>query len=273
MGNRNGAQRGPLRDIIETLEVGLKEKRMQNRYRLECGHEAWGNKSATRSRCQFCKEVDIKSGGIVPLSSTKVCGGCGIEKPLSEFNKNKRYKDGYVTWCKACYANYREARAKDPEKKAQDKARTDQWYWDNREEKKAKNNARSRERWHNDQEYRDKKNKQKTELIKTNEEYRNKKKVWDSAHRGMRKSKLKNAGKFTPAEWKHLCDFYGNICLCCGEKKPLTVDHVIPLSLGGSNTIANLQCLCLECNLKKNAKTIDYRTNWIPATQTKMEFG
>lgn len=40
MGNRNGAQRGPLRDIIETLEVGLKEKRMQNRYRLECGHEA-----------------------------------------------------------------------------------------------------------------------------------------------------------------------------------------------------------------------------------------
>lgn len=32
------------------------------------------------------------------------------------------------------------------------------------------------------------------------------------------------------------------------------VDHVMPLALGGSNTKQNLQILCSECNLKKNAK-------------------
>jgi 5-methylcytosine-specific restriction endonuclease McrA len=36
--------------------------------------------------------------------------------------------------------------------------------------------------------------------------------------------------------------------LCCGEAKPLTVDHVVPVSKGGSNDISNIQPLCLECN-------------------------
>ena len=33
---------------------------------------------------------------------TKVCSGCKVEKPLSEFPKNKREKDGFHHYCKMC---------------------------------------------------------------------------------------------------------------------------------------------------------------------------
>lgn len=60
-------------------------------------------------------------------------------------------------------------------------------------------------------------------------------------------------------EFKELCDAYGNICLRCGEEKPLSVDHVIPLCDGGSNSIDNIQPLCVDCNCIKGRKATDYR--------------
>lgn len=69
-----------------------------------------------------------------------------------------------------------------------------------------------------------------------------------------------NGGDYTLEEWKELCDQYGNRCLACGTTDELlTVDHVLPVSMGGTNDISNLQPLCKSCNSKKNNKHIDYR--------------
>jgi len=64
---------------------------------------------------------------------------------------------------------------------------------------------------------------------------------------------------FTEEEWLALMEFYGGRCLCCGSTENITVDHVIPLSLGGSNSIANIQPLCEGCNLDKGQDVADYR--------------
>jgi hypothetical protein len=64
--------------------------------------------------------------------------------------------------------------------------------------------------------------------------------------------------------WEFLCRCYDNRCLSCGEKKPLTKDHVIPKSWGGTRQIHNLQPLCTECNLNKGQKWIDYRDGRCP---------
>lgn len=45
----------------------------------------------------------------------------------------------------------------------------------------------------------------------------------------------------------------------CVEAKPLTLDHVLPIAVGGSNTIDNAQPLCAMCNSIKGVQHIDYR--------------
>lgn len=44
-------------------------------------------------------------------------------------------------------------------------------------------------------------------------------------------------------------------CVYCGSKEALTLDHVIPKSLGGRDTWDNLVTACQKCNSKKGNMT------------------
>ena len=60
--------------------------------------------------------------------------------------------------------------------------------------------------------------------------------------------------KFRFKKWKLKGKSYG-VCNSCGFCRPrhlITVDHIIPVSQGGSLTKDNLQLLCRECHDAKN---------------------
>ena len=49
-----------------------------------------------------------------------------------------------------------------------------------------------------------------------------------------------------------------NHCQYCGRKQPtseLSLDHIIPRSLGGRSTWTNIVCACTKCNVKKGGRT------------------
>jgi 5-methylcytosine-specific restriction endonuclease McrA len=48
-----------------------------------------------------------------------------------------------------------------------------------------------------------------------------------------------------------------NRCQYCGKRFPtseLSLDHVVPRSLGGTNTWENIVCACLACNVRKGGR-------------------
>lgn len=41
-------------------------------------------------------------------------------------------------------------------------------------------------------------------------------------------------------------------CQYCRGTENLTLDHKVPRSQGGKNTVSNIQCLCKSCNMMKS---------------------
>jgi hypothetical protein len=66
---------------------------------------------------------------------------------------------------------------------------------------------------------------------------------------------------------------YGNLCMCCGEKRYLTIDHIYPKSLYPeyTNNPNNLQLLCVTCNNEKGVLLVDFRPYGIKLKPTYTE--
>lgn len=50
-------------------------------------------------------------------------------------------------------------------------------------------------------------------------------------------------------------------CIICRSRENLEVDHVIPVVLGGSDSLENLQVLCHDCHKKKTSSELKYRSS------------
>ena len=68
----------------------------------------------------------------------------------------------------------------------------------------------------------------------------------------MAKIRNKATREIVLQEYNHACAVCG-----CADHRALQIDHVIPQSKGGNDTVANLQVLCYVCNtqIKGNIDT------------------
>lgn len=225
---------------------------------------------------------------------TKRCPRCG-ETSIAAFARNSRRPSGLQDYCKLCMkAAVTASKGKKPDEyaeRARERAR--QRYIENPEVMRArssryrmtnaervKNAKRARYQAHREQNLayarkyrsehasdlrlRNQLNREANrEQIRARDRqlYRTRRSVYLRKRHAVRARQAGAYEHYTAAQWDALVAFYcpDGRCLRCNEVRQITVDHVVPLSLGGPNTIGNIQCLCLTCNSSKSQQSADYR--------------
>src|SRR3990172_10113725 len=180
----------------------------------------------------------------------KRCCRCKQEKPISEFHKDRNSGDGLRPECKVCRCKIvRTWKANHPTYQADYRAA----YPD-----RVRNYGNKKKRQEYLANYR---STHKDAAKETTRRWRAFHPDADNAiaHR-RRAKKAGNGGSYTADEWKELCDRHnGRFLRCCRTDLPLTIDHVVPISKGGRNSIENIQPLCWPCNARKHTQIVDYR--------------
>lgn len=69
-----------------------------------------------------------------------------------------------------------------------------------------------------------------------------------------------------------MCEAYGHKCLCCGVSGvPLTEDHVIPPSFGGSDSIDDFRPLSVTCNSMRGGTIADDRGGYAVVDENNLD--
>lgn len=63
-------------------------------------------------------------------------------------------------------------------------------------------------------------------------------------------------GYVSAQDLKNIREMSDGICAYCLQRKPLTLDHVVAITCGGTNAPDNLVMACQSCNSKKNSKPL-----------------
>lgn len=182
------------------------------------------------------KAVDLPDG-------RRICSRCGETKPIDQFDKDKRASGGRRSQCKACRS-----------------ARMSGYYRENREDRR---------------EYARRHREENADRIREDDKaryYRDRDKrielVLKAQH--VRRERVKNSNPDRGITKKKLRAIHGDLCCYCqatmdfGPTKGhgfvpdrATIEHIVPLSRGGTHTWDNVCLACWQCNVRKNRRLVD----------------
>lgn len=173
---------------------------------------------------------------------TKKCKTCGLDKLIPEDfapTQNYKGKQYYSSYCHDCdrlrtevYRRQNPAKVKESQRKydsihkAERREGTRQWRLANPDKAQAA-------------------------VIRWKNAHRERVQALARLDQGRRRARIVGApGRATIEQVKGRKEVWGNRCWICGGCAT-AIDHVIPLSRGGSNWPANLRPICTSCNSKK----------------------
>jgi hypothetical protein len=169
-----------------------------------------------------------------PVNGGRICRGCHIEKPLTEFGKEKRRSSGYAPRCMECLNAQSRAgyavRDNEPRREQRQK-----WYEANKDR-----HREMRQKW----------------------ERENRLKA--IAHSRRYYARKREATSGNDIDYEAILVRDGNYCyICCGTIEPyheIDFDHVIPLSRGGPHSEENVRVTHRACNRRKHDNLLEQMT-------------
>lgn len=186
----------------------------------------------------------------------KYCRYCNSFKPLNEFHKRTVSEDGAGFRCKSCnqsyqkeyYLSHKEITIK----------RASEWNTNHPERRreittKSLDNRRIP--------MRETRRLQANEWRKNNLEHARVIGLIAVHRRKAREMLVK--GNLSHSDAELLIAKAKGLCVYCGKKTKLTLDHVIPISKGGANSSRNIIPCCKSCNSQKGTKTVE---DWLYST-------
>lgn len=197
-----------------------------------------------------------------------------VEKTPENCSSNAKYRDGYMSWCKACTAesSRRSYLRKAPEER---RAQARKWREANREKRKTQRNA---ERRADPERYREQERKryaanpeagrkrQREYRARHLEAVRGRYRKWEAENYERRlvinsRRRARLAGAFVEDVDRHVVlKRDDGVCGICGEDVDpfdFQVDHILPLARAGFPNYQNSQVVHPLCNQRKNVRLVE----------------
>ena len=190
-----------------------------------CGQEK-EHKSWKSTTCNDCLE-----------SGVKWCVGCCAPRPTKMFNRKKNILNSCCKNCQTkrsaeCYTRTGYMQREDVKQRR--KTAKQKYYGTEHGHNLVNTLVRNRQR----------------ERYNTDAEYRAK--IIARCH----DRRANTIGSLTSEQWHDACEAFDFTCAYCGNESKLTMDHVVPVSNGGSTSADNIIPACQSCNSSKNNKDI-----------------
>jgi len=219
-------------------------------------------------------------GLVVITDPQKRCSRCKAQKPLKEFSKDRRHKDGRASQCKSCDAlrlktYYENVLSKSEEFRQRNNAKAKEYYKNNKEhirKYKAEYYQANKEKLSNEhktyyQEHKEdikrqhhdyyESHKPAHKLTKKRYHENNPSRSAEDRHRRRVRERHGICTPITTEIRQFILQKQGNKCSYCRRRftkdNRVTVDHITPISRGGSHTLDNIVYACMSCNSKKHA--------------------
>jgi hypothetical protein len=218
---------------------------------------------------------------VTAIPTSKACSKCGVVKPLDAFTFDKRHRDGRQARCRTCHAAYqKEYRERDREHylelrqrewaKPETKAKAKAWSEANRERI-----AEQRREWLGSlpaerlEALKAQHRKRSTAYRLQNPELCNERiRDWKqrnpdkpSSYLNVRRARKRDSGEIDRFERSEIGERDGWVCgichepidptLCFPNQQSPSLDHIVPLALGGTHTRANSRITHWICNVRR----------------------
>lgn len=171
----------------------------------------------------------------------KTCRMCGATKPLDDYPKRSGAKDGRRNECKRCLVKRTSGRDRTEYNRAYRERNAAQLA-----EYRRKNPLNRPAAYY--REYRN----ANLEAVKANElRYRAANRHKETERRHVRRA----LAPFTAEDRDYALIVVNDPCVYCGGPGG-TLEHIVPVTAGGTNEWANLAGACMSCNSSKNNKSL-----------------